>query len=275
MSSFFSNNFKLIFSLIVAILFSGCQTWQEEEKVQDNLTKVWLIGDSTMADYSLEDDYETKGYPVTGWGQVFQPFLVPDSLKNLRHLIETDSAVVDDRARGGRSTRTFFQEGRWRAVYEEMEAGDLALIQFGHNDAAESKPARYVNIEGYKEFLRLFVYQTRQKEGIPILLTPVARNYPWENGHLENVHGGYPDAMKEVAEEMDVLLIDLNQLSMDHFSKMGRDYVTEFYFMNLPAGIYEAYPEGADDNTHFQPEGAKAVAALVYLGLKKINENNN
>lgn len=241
------------------------------EKESDELTKVWLIGDSTMANYALEDDYMSRRHPITGWGQVFQPFMAPDSLKLIQGLVAGDSALVDDRAKGGRSTRTFFQEGRWRAVYEQLEAGDLVLIQFGHNDAALTKPERYVNIEGYQEFLRLYVEQTRQKGAVPILLTPVARNYPWKEGRLENVHGAYPEAMMDVAEELGVRLIDLNRMSMDHFTQMGREYVKENYFMNLPAGVYEAYPDGQKDNTHFQPEGAVAVAQLVFNGLKILN----
>ena len=57
---------------------------------------------------------------------------------------------------------------------------------------------------------------------------------------------------------------------MDYFSKKGKDVVTETYFMNLPAGVYEAYPNGQKDNTHFQPEGAKAVARLVFSALKNL-----
>ncbi|HRV53977.1 MAG TPA: GDSL-type esterase/lipase family protein, partial [Mangrovimonas sp.] len=173
-------------------------------------------------------------------------------------------------ARGGRSTRTFFQEGRWRSVYEVLTPGDVVIMQFGHNDAAKNKTERYVNIEGYKEFLRLFVLQTLQKGAKPIILTPVARNYPWKDGKLENVHGAYPEAAKAVASEMGVALIDLNQLSMDFFSKKGKDFVSKTYFMNLPPGVYEAYPEGQSDNTHFQPDGAKAVAQLVFDALKII-----
>ena len=203
-------------------------------------------------------------------GEVFQQFFVKDSLKLVDQLIGADSVVVDDRAKGGRSTRTFFQEGRWRALYNDLKPGDLVLIQFGHNDAAVDKTERYVNEEGYKEFLRLYVYQTREKGATPILLTPVARNYPWENDHLQNVHGNYPAAVKEVAAEMNVMLIDLNQLSMDYFSAKGKDYVSGNYFMNLPAATYEAYPEGQNDNTHFQPEGAKAVAQLVFNALKNL-----
>lgn len=246
--------------------------------VQKDPVTVYLVGDSTMADYSNNydegKDYMKTRYPVTGWGQVFQQFLVSDSLHKVKGIIKRDSVIVDDRARGGRSTRTFFQEGRWRTVFEDLKKDDVVIIQFGHNDAAENKTERYVDIEGYKEFLRLYVSQTRQKGAHPIILTPVARNYPWENDRLENVHGEYDLAAKEVAKEMDALFIDLNQRSMDHFSEKGREYVSEKYFMNLPAGVYEAYPEGQEDNTHFQPEGATAVARLVFEGMQELKIQN-
>lgn len=239
---------------------------------QEKTVTLYLIGDSTMADYTGDydpgKDYMKVRYPMTGWGQVFQPFFVKDSMPQVKKLFKADAVVVDDRARGGRSTRTFFQEGRWRSVYESLKAGDVVIMQFGHNDAAETKTERYVNIEGYKEFLRLFVLQTLQKGAKPIILTPVARNYPWKERKLENVHGDYPQAAKDVATEMQVALIDLNQLSMDFFTQKGEDFVTKTYFMNLPAGVYEAYPDGQKDNTHFQPEGAKAVAQLVFDALK-------
>lgn len=274
MSQFFTYQrlLCLVLFLGLAPILISCS--EKKEEPTGKINKVWLIGDSTMANYALEENYQSNRHPITGWGQVFQPFMAKDSLSQISHLVQADSLIVDDRAKGGRSTRTFFQEGRWRAVYNEMQPGDLVLIQFGHNDAAVTKTERYVDVEGYQEFLRLFIQQTREKGGTPILLTPVARNYPWENGRLKNVHGDYPDAMKAVAFELDVLLIDLNQRSMDHFSEKGKAHVSATYFMNLPAGVYEAYPDGQDDNTHFQPAGARAVAGLVFEGLKNVGNNN-
>ena len=260
-----------IFFVLISLGFLAF-TIQQEKPV-----KVYLIGDSTMADYSGDydpgKDYMKTRYPLMGWGQVFQDFMASDSLPKINGLIKSDSVFVDNRARGGRSTRTFFQEGRWRSVYENLEKGDFVLMQFGHNDASESKTERYVNIEGYKEFLRLYVYQTRQKGAHPIILTPVARNYPWEDGELKNVHGEYYQAAMDVAEELDVMLIDLNKRSMDHFSRKGKEYVSKNYFMHLPVGKYEAYPEGQEDNTHFQPAGAKAVAQLVFDAMKELEFN--
>lgn len=263
---------KLIVSVMMLPFFSCSNS--DGNKV----TTIFLAGDSTVADYANnydegKDYYKTR-YPVTGWGQVFQPFFDANDLEELGFLIFGDSVVIDNFARGGRSTRTFFEEGRWRSLCNKIQTGDLVMIQFGHNDAAENKPERYVNIDGYKEYLRLFVHQTREKGGIPIILSPVCRNYPWRENHLENVHGEYPDAAKSVAIELETYFIDLNQLSMQYFSRKGKDFVTDNYFMNLPEGKYEAYPDGQKDNTHFQPEGAKAVANLVYEAMKSMKKLN-
>lgn len=244
-------------------------------QVNDPIT-IYLIGDSTMADYSDNyepgKDYMETRFPLTGWGQVFQPLFTKKSLKSLDNLIKGDSVVVKDRARGGRSTRTFFQEGRWREVYNALKPNDLVLMQFGHNDAAKNKPERYVNIQGYKEFLRLFVSQTRQKGGIPIILTPVPRNYPWKNGVLYDVHGQYDRAPKEVAEQMGVALVDLNALTRTEFTKKGKEFVSKNFFMNLPPAVFKAYPEGEDDNTHFQVQGAEVVAQIVFDALEKLSQ---
>lgn len=118
--------------LVLFVLLSGITTGMVSEKKRP--VKVFLASDSTCANYALEDNYQTKRFPLTGWGQVFQEFFVKDSLKLVSGLIKADSVSVDDRAKGGRSTRTFFQEGRWREVYDALQPGDLVLMQFGQND---------------------------------------------------------------------------------------------------------------------------------------------
>lgn len=257
---------RILFGILTVLLLCSCQGKRE--------VTLYLIGDSTVADYTGDydpgKDYMKDRYPMTGWGQYFQEFFAPDSLKAVEALFHADSVRVDNRARGGRSTRTFFQEGRWRAVYQNLEAGDVVLMQFGHNDASKKKQERYVNVEGYKEFLRLFILQAREQGAIPVVLTPVARNSGWKGDRMHNIHGAYPSAALEVAREMNADWFDLNQASMDLFSAKGRDYVSRNYFMNLPSGVYPAYPDGLEDNTHFQPEGARAVAQLVFDALKKI-----
>jgi lysophospholipase L1-like esterase len=253
---------RLILLLSFSLIFFACN--------EPRVTTLWLMGDSTMTDYAnYGEDYITERYPQMGWGQSLPKFLVPDSLKNIS-IFDVDSIKLVNKARGGRSSRSFFEEGRWAEIYNQLHPGDYVIIQFGHNDASESKQERYVSLPGYKEFLMLYVNQTRQKGATPILITSVCRNYPWEDDKLGNSHGDYPQAMRDVAAEMDVYLIDLTEISANHFIQMGREYVTTNYFMNLSAGKFVAYPEGLTDNTHFQPEGAEAVARLVYEGLKNL-----
>lgn len=257
------NKKRYYYLLFIALIFSSFTS--------KKVTTIYLIGDSTVADYSLEDNYDTKRFPLVGWGQMFQPFFQKDSLKLVSNLLGKAKEVkVDDRAKGGRSTRTFFQEGRWAEIYNNLNKGDIVMMQFGHNDGSVEKTERYVDIQGYKEFLRLFVNQSRQKGATPILMTPVARNYPWKEGKLSNVHGEYPQAVKDVAKELNVKLIDLNELSMKFFSTKGQEYVSQKYFMNFAEGLYPAYPNGQKDNTHFQEAGGKAVAQLVFNAMKKL-----
>src|SRR5687768_3388859 len=77
--------------------------------------KVFLIGDSTMS------QKEIQAFPETGWGMPFSYFF--DS-----------SVTVDNRAKNGRSTRTFIEEGLWKPVIDNLQEGDYVMIQFGHND---------------------------------------------------------------------------------------------------------------------------------------------
>ncbi len=258
-----TNRILTIFILgLTLITLQSCNTLP-----QNLTTHIYIASDSTATDYSTEPDYKTKRYPQMGWGQVFQPLFTAESLPRLKNLHVAKTVKVEPKAKGGRSTRSFFEEGRWREIYDALQPGDLVLIQFGHNDQSKDKVERYTPIEGYKQYLRMYVENVRAKKARPILMTSVSRNNRWEDGKLHNTHGDYPKAVKDLAAEMKVDLIDLNQLSMDLFNAKGQEYVSEKYFMNLPEGKFEGYPKGLKDNTHFQPEGAEAVAKLVFEAL--------
>lgn len=266
------NAFRMAISKKVKVLclvFVGCvlAAFIPSEKI----TKIYLIGDSTMMDYGkYREDYRTSLYPLAGWGQYFQVLFDSQTIKSLDFLIKTDSVLIDNRAIGGRSTRSFFEEGRWAKVYQDLQPGDLVMIQFGHNDATKERPERFVTPVAYKEYIRLFVSQTREKGAIPIVITPVSRNEPWKDGKLENLHGEYYTAAVEVSHELKVQMIDLTKRSMDFFEEKGESYVTTHYFMNLSLGQYPNYPEGKTDNTHFVTEGAQAVARLVLQGMLEL-----
>ncbi|MBN1524379.1 MAG: rhamnogalacturonan acetylesterase [Spirochaetales bacterium] len=234
--------------------------------------RFWLVGDSTMADYSRPSNPNKKFNPMTGWGEMFQQHFTPENLSLLKDYLQADSVIVINRGMGGRSTRTYWNEGSWKKVFTRLHEGDFVLVQFGHNDSSEGYPDRYIDISGYKKYLEMYVNDIRSKQAVPILCTSVNRNYPWSGEHkLANVHGGYPDAMKEVAGKMNVQLIDMTRRSLDFFSEKGKPYVTSHYFMVFGPDKYpEAFKTGSDDNTHFQPEGAEAVALLAWEGLLEL-----
>ncbi len=271
----FKNIPVLLFLAASVLTFAQTEQDNQKERIIEpakdkKTTNIFLAGDSTVTDYTLENNYQEKRYPQQGWGGVFQAFFVTDSLISLKSSPLAKNVIVIDKAKGGRSTRTFFQEGRWRYIFENLKPKDWVLIQFGHNDESPKKVDRYVDIAGYKEYLRLYIHQVREKGATPVLVTPVSRNYPWADGVLGDSHPEYAKAMLEVGQEQKTDVIDLNKLSKEFFTQKGKDFVTANYFMNLPEGKFEAYPKGQKDDTHFQPEGAKAVAQLVYNEFKKI-----
>lgn len=213
-------------------------------------TKVYLIGDSTMC------EYEPARAPLTGWGMPFKHFF--DS-----------SIVVDNRARGGRSTRTFISEGRWQAVADSLAEGDCVLMQFGHNDEAkeEKYKDRYTPVPDYKTNLVRFVSETRAKGATPVLLTPVSR-MRFKDGTAQETHVDYTAAVYEVAARYKVPLVDLDKKSRELYQQMGEEN-TKLLFMQLSPGEHPAYPDGQKDNTHFNEYGARRIAELVLAGLRE------
>src|SRR5690606_13911294 len=117
--------------------------------------KIYLIGDSTIAEKTRNK------FPETGWGVPFTWFF-------------NANAKVDNRAKNGRSTQSFLDEGRWAQVLATLKADDYVLIQFGHNDEIPTKKTA-TTPEKFVENLRKYVQETRNKQALPVLITPVAR----------------------------------------------------------------------------------------------------
>lgn len=214
--------------------------------------KVYLIGDSTMC------EYEPKRAPVTGWGIPFKYFF--------------DSTVtVDNRARGGRSTRTFLSEGRWQPIADSLNEGDYVLMQFGHNDEAkeEQYKDRYTPVPDYKAHLIRFITETRAKKATPVIITPVSRMRFDKNGKQQETHIEYTAACYEVANLYKVPLIDLDKKSRELYDRLGMEN-TRLLFMHLQPGEHPSYPEGQKDNTHFNEYGARRIAELVLAEIKNL-----
>lgn len=220
--------------------------WPAEEMP----VRIFMAGDSTM---SIK---EKKAWPETGWGMPFAAFW--------------DSTVtVVNRARNGRSTKTFISEGLWQSILNDLREGDYVIIQFGHNDESVEKKERYATPDTFKMNLTRFVAETRAKKARPILLTPVSRRKFDKEGKAVETHREYSALVREVAKETGVTFIDLDEKSRALYQQFGPEN-SQWLFLQLQPGEHPNYPEGKNDNTHFSELGARLVAQLVLEELRAL-----
>jgi lysophospholipase L1-like esterase len=210
---------------------------------------IYLAGDSTMAQKLPEKR------PETGWGEALQKFFNEEKVR------------IENHAQNGRSTRTFITEGRWQAIIAKLKKGDYVFIQFGHNDESKEKVDRYTPPEDYRRNLIKFITEVRAKQAIPILLTPVMRRRFDKDGNFLDSHGEYPDIVRAVAAENKVALIDMHRLSEKVIKQSGVEGSRKL-FLQLAPGENPNYPKGIEDNTHFRPLGADAMARLVVAAIR-------
>jgi lysophospholipase L1-like esterase len=216
------------------------------------ITTLYVIGDSTAAAYPEER------FPLNGWAQVLQDYFDPERLR------------VEDRAKGGRSSKSFYEEGSWTPIREALRPGDWVFIQFAHNDQKKDDSNRFTDPSTtFPEHLRRYVDEARAAGARPVLLTPINRNRWISLTRLGDTHGDYPDATRRLAREIGVPLIDLHRLTRKRFSRLGPDATTKL-FLNLAPGEHPNYPEGKEDNTHLQESGAREVSALAVKGIKRL-----
>jgi len=217
---------------------------------REKLIKVYLIGDSTI---SIK---EVSKYPEKGWGMPFAWFF--------------DSGIkVDNRAMNGRSTKSFISEKRWDAVKDSLKAGDYVFIQFGHNDEVPTKKS-YTTETEFVANLSRFVEESRKRNAIPVLITPVARRLFNEDGKVQDSHKEYAQLVRNTATKLDVPLIDLSEKSMALLQELGVEK-SKYLFNHLKPGQNPNYPKGLEDNTHFNELGARYMAELVLADIKKLN----
>ncbi|MEP6674677.1 MAG: rhamnogalacturonan acetylesterase [Ferruginibacter sp.] len=211
-----------------------------------NKIKIFLAGDSTM---SIK---EVKAYPETGWGMPFANFW--------------DSTVtVVNIAKNGRSTKSFIEEGLWKQIYDQAGEGDYVLIQFGHNDEVPTKK-NYTTEEEFKNNLVRYVQETRSKKAIPVLITPVARREFDADGKIKETHP-YAQLVRDVAIAQKTLLIDLDKKSMELLQEFGKEN-SKLLFNQVKPDEHPNYPEGKEDNTHFNELGARKMAEIVLAEIK-------
>lgn len=204
-----------------------------------------MIGDSTMAIKTANK------YPETGWGVPFSSSF-------------SDGIIVENNAMNGRSTRSFMAEQRWTKVYEHIRPGDYVFVQFGHNDQKVERTNVGTAVAEYAANLSFFVKQTREKGAVPVLLTPISRRR-FVDGMPVDTHAAYAMAMRDVADSLAVLLIDLTHLTTTLLQQLGEDD-SKRLFLHLDPG-HPNYPDGIEDDTHLNAYGAKLISDMVLQEL--------
>lgn len=187
-----------------------------------------LVGDSTVTDNA-------------GWGLGFRQF------------VEDDVELVNT-SRGGRSSRSFREEGRWEKALE-LE-GDYYLIQFGHNDQP-GKPERSTTHDQFRANLHRYAEETLAAGATPVLVTPLVRREFKDREHPDRIVSSlepWAAIVREVASERGVPLIELHDRSKALCEDMGRDGVR---------AISPVKPNGDYDGTHLNSAGYVPFGRLV------------
>lgn len=220
---------------------------------------VYVIGDSTVKNGTgVGDD------GLFGWGNMLPQF------------IDTTKIDIKNHALGGRSSRTFQEQGLWDSVMVRLQPGDYVLMQFGHNDGGEVNTGRaratlkgngdetqdFVmeatkktsTIHTYGWYMRKYIKDAKSKGAIPIVLSLVPRNI-WKDGKVERGSASYGKWAKEAAEQEKAFFIDLNEISSKHYEELGPDSVKTFF---------------PKDHTHTARAGAVLNAKSISEGLLQL-----
>ncbi len=199
------------------------------EKV-DN-PRLFIAGDSTVCDQSADIPYSP--YLVyAGWGQLLSFFMT--------------SYAVSNHAHSGLTSESFRSEGHYDIMYERIHSGDYVLLQFGHNDQKISSLAPDT---GYRENLKRYVEEIKEKMAIPVLITPLARNSYDAKGNYMDLLKPWSDEVLRLGIELDVQVIDLHAFSLHFFKTLGLEKAKAYFHPG--------------DFTHLNDYGAFRMASYI------------
>ena len=229
--------------------------WTSEDfaKANPKLPSLIVAGDSTAS----------TGDPAhRGWAALLVDYF------------DTNKVNLINRARGGRSFRTFVYEGLWPQIVNALKPGDFVVIEFGHNDMGSiTDPKGRADLPGVGDetqsvprnganeivhtlgwYLRTFVRDAKAKGATPIVSSSTIRNI-WTNGKVERGLGRPPMWEKQIADEEKVPFLDHSSIIADLYQQMGQDKVAAFF---------------PGDHTHTSTAGASKNAELFIAGLKSL-----
>ena len=220
---------------------------------------IYMAGDSTMC------NYPSRAYPQQGWGQALALYM-------------KDPRILHNWAIGGRSVRSFKNEGRWEKIVAALKPGDYVIIAFGHNDANKSKKERYSTPDDYKKLMRSFVEDVRAKGATPVFATSIPHSGGFaERDGVMTVRGSaagigaYVEKTRELGKEMGVDVLDLNRYAVENLPKLGIVGAKKLYML-IDKGEYDRFPDGKRDGCHTRDTGAfwYATAAVRLAREQKL-----
>ncbi len=223
---------------------------KESQIIESNKPTIYIAGDSTVQSYRADKA------PQQGWGYYLQNYF-------------SDDVKVENHAIAGRSSKSFYDEGRFNTIYENLKQGDYVLIQFAINDCDYTKESRYAPVCGdvdnptegsYEWYMTYFIKSAQEKGATPILVTTVIGLKAYSNGKFVNSYTANCDACKKLASKYNIPCIDLNTLMVNKYNSVGYDTAYKYHLMGVV--------EGSTDGTHFSEEGANVVASLVAGDIK-------
>jgi len=221
----------------LSLEFLGAAPGVREVEIEPaDVPTVYLAGDSTVTDQRAE--------PAASWGQMLPSFFQGD-------------IAIANHAESGETLKSFITELRLAKALSRMKAGDWLIIQFGHNDEKKQWPQTYADPHStYRAYLRVFIAEARLRGATPILVTPTERRNFDASGHIVPSHGDYPEAVRAVAREEGVGLIDLTRMTTTFYQALG------------PQRALLAFNDGGKDKTHHNNYGAYEIARMVASGFE-------
>ena len=244
---------KVLKFLLAAAVFTGVA-------VSDSTSfKVHVIGDSTVC------NYKDNAYPQTGWGQILGSFFDGSRVQVVNYAI------------GGRSSKTFVQEGRLDEVKKNLQKGDIMMVQFGHNDRYFGSKAREVPFDSLGYWLQQYADVAKGAGATLVYVTPMNMNMG-ANGRNIFTEYNVVGKMEELAKKNGAVYVNLNAKSYNAYSKSWDPaYVSRYQFKMFLKGEYPNYPDGVtnDGTTHFQESGSIAHCQWIAEELESALKNES
>lgn len=240
----------------------------EKPKQRQKKPVIYLVSDSTV------QSYEKRFYPQTGWGQVlYQFFKGAEEYKEYRSVhssyslcrtYELPQLVIENRSIGGRSAKSFYDEGKLDEVLEIIAPGDFMFVQFAHNDATAIRPNRYIAPEDFPFYIQRYIDACKKRGAQVVLVTPVAMRTCGDGEEFHISFAPYREKLIEMAEKQNIPLLDLGAESTAYLNQIGAEESKSIYLW-LAEGEYPdgAYAAGVSDKAHLQEYGAKVYANMV------------